>query len=337
MQVLFPSRRFSFPNKKLVRSLFTAVLLCSYGYGHTQFAASSSPQKTAEDTLTDKMSGYKAVPGDSIAPPVYRMNYWISGGFSALATVGNIYAIPNILHAKPQLTPEELAGLNRNVPNGLDRWALRLDPTQREAFYKASDIFLPALMLAGGAVTLDKRVRKDWLKMLVMHYEVQAVAFSLYNFSFFGPAFQNKIRPVSYYDYFPEGLRRGGNQRNSFFSGHVAQSTAATFFFVKVYTDYHPEIGKRRFLYYGLASIPPLVQGYLRMRALAHFPSDILAGYAIGAVCGIAIPALHRYRIKNVQGGVTWTPTGPGLGITWKPKSKTPRSLDTFTPVALSR
>ncbi|MCW3075263.1 MAG: phosphatase family protein [Flaviaesturariibacter sp.] len=324
----------------IARKLASVVLILFPFAGMGQWGSSLTDKTYPIEWNDSVVKIYQALktqlPPDSARLPVYRMNYWISGGFSVLATAGNIYAIPNILHAKPQLTPEELAALNRNVPNGIDRWALRQDPSKRDAFYKASDIFLPALMLAGGAVTLDKRVRKDWVKVLVMHYEVQAVAFSLYNFSFFGPAFQNKIRPVAYYPEFPESLRRGGNQRNSFFSGHTAQSTAATFFFVKVYTDYHPEIGKKRFLYYGLASIPPLVQGYLRMRALAHFPSDILAGYAIGAVCGIAIPALHQYRIKTVQGGITWTPSGPGLRVSWNPKPKEKRMLNSFQPIAVA-
>ncbi|MDB5252344.1 MAG: phosphatase family protein [Flaviaesturariibacter sp.] len=258
------------------------------------------------------------------ARPVYRMNYWVSGTFSALATAGNVFAIPHILHAKPELTDAELAALNPQAVNGIDRWALRQDPSKREAFYKASDVMLPALMLAGGAVVLDGRVKKDWGKVLVMYYEMQAVAFTLYNFSFFGPAFQNKIRPVAYYDYFPMSLRRGGNQRNSFFSGHVAQSTAATFFMVKVYSDYHPEIGSKKYLLYGLASVPPLVQGYLRMKALAHFPSDILTGFALGAVCGIAVPALHRYHDRSVQAGVTYLPStgSAGIRLSWTPGRK---------------
>ena len=317
-------------NDQTPRSILRSLFFIAAFAGST---LSMSAQTPVEATgLSDVIP-----PTDSTAPPVYRMNYWVTGGFNVLATLGNIYAIPNILHAKPQLTLEELAALNRNVPNGIDRWALKQKASDRDAYYKASDIFLPALLLAGGAVVLDKRVKKDWAKVLLMHYEVQAVAFSLYNFSFFGPAFQNKIRPVAYYPEFPESMRRGGNQRNSFFSGHVAQSTAASFFFVKVYTDYHPEIGKRRFLYYGLASVPPLIQGYLRMKALAHFPSDILAGYAIGAVCGIAIPALHRYLLKNVKAGVTWTSTGPGVGITWKPKKKESRLLAAYSsPTTIS-
>jgi membrane-associated phospholipid phosphatase len=270
-------------------------------------------------------------PPDTVKP-VYRMNYWVSGTFSALATAGNVFAIPNILHAKPELTDAELAALNPKAVNGIDRWALRQDPSKREGFYKASDVMLPALMIAGGAVVFDKRVKKDWGKVLVMYYEMQAVAFTLYNFSFFGPAFQNKIRPVAYYDYFPATLRRGGNQRNSFFSGHVAQSTAATFFIVKVYSDYHPEIGSKKYLLYGIASVPPLIQGYLRMKALAHFPSDILAGYALGAVCGVAIPALHRYHDRSVQAGVTYMPStgGAGLHVSWNPRQKKKTVLPAF-------
>jgi hypothetical protein len=262
---------------------------------------------------------------------VYRMNYWISGGFSALATLGNMYAIPNILHSKKNLSDAEIAALRPDIYNGIDRWALKQDPSKREAFYKASDVMLPALILGGASIVLDKSVRKDWGPILLMYLETQAMTFTLYNYSPFGPAFQNRLRPVVYYPEMPIDLRKGGNQRNSMFSGHVANASAATFFFVKVYSDYHPEIGNKKFLLYGLASVPPLAMGYLRMKALAHFPSDILVGYALGAVCGVAIPALHRFRPKNVQVGISYNNTsGAGLRLAWQPAAREKKLRNSF-------
>ena len=182
-------------------------------------------------------------------PAIYRMNYWVSGTFSVVATAANIYAIPNIIKAKKDLTDAELAALRPNIHNGFDRWALQQDPSKREINYRNSDIVLPAIVVSAAALGFDKAIRKDWLKILMMYYETHAVTFSLYNFSFFGPAFQNKVRPYSYYDtYFTADQRRGGNQRNSLYSGHTASASAATFFIVKVFSDYHPEIGRKKYL-----------------------------------------------------------------------------------------
>jgi hypothetical protein len=264
-------------------------------------------------------------------PRIYRMNYLVSGTFSAVATAANIYAIPNVIKAKKDLTDAELNGLGRERHNVFDRWALNQDPSRRDVNYKNSDYVLPAIIVGAGALGFDKSIRQDWFRIFMMYYETHAVTFSLYNFSFFGPAFQNKVRPYSYYDnYFTPDQRRGGNQRNSLYSGHTASAAAATFFMVKVYSDYHPEIGRKKYLLYGIASVPPLIEGYLRMKALAHFPSDIMVGFVVGAACGVAVPALHRFKSKGIQVGLTPTPVGPGVNLTWQPVYK-PGNLTTLS------
>jgi membrane-associated phospholipid phosphatase len=67
-----------------------------------------------------------------------------------------------------------------------------------------------------------------------------------------------------------------------------------------------------------LASIPPLVTGWLRMKALAHFPSDVLAGYLIGGGFGILIPQLHRMKKKDLQLGTFYNGQSGGLRLTYK-------------------
>lgn len=289
------------------------------------FVAADSPAQT-NTSIGGAVTGKRleqtldSFTGQGKKPHIYKMNYWISGGFSAAATVANIYAIPNVIKSKVDLTDAELAALTARQHNGFDEWALNQDPSQRDVHYKNSDIMMPAVVASTFALGFDKSIRRDWLRIFVMYYETHAVTFSLYNFSPFGPAFQNKVRPYSYYDeHFTADQRRGGNQRNSLYSGHTATTAAATFFAAKVYSDYHPEIGRKKHLLYGLASVPPLIEGYLRMKALAHFPSDILVGYVIGATCGVAVPALHRFRDKGLQLGLTGTPAGPGFSLTWQP------------------
>lgn len=254
---------------------------------------------------------------------VYKMNYWVSVPFCLVATAADIYAIPTIIKSKRDLSDDEIKALDPDIYSGFDRWALDLDPSRRNDFYKASDYVLPAIVASTGVLMADKQIKKDWLRLLVMYYETHAFTFSLYNFSFFGPAFQNKYRPVVYYPEWPMDERQGGNQRNSMYSGHTASAVASTFFMVKVYSDYHPEIGNKKFLLYGLASIPPLVEGYLRVKALAHFPSDVMVGFAIGAACGIIVPSLHRFREKDISVGLIPTPAGPGINLSWRPRYKT--------------
>ncbi len=128
---------------------------------------------------------------------MYHVNTLGSGIFSVVATAANLYAIPTIIHGNRDQTDAELNSMNFLSPNGIDRWALKQDPSKRESFSKASDITLPAIIFSAAALGLDKKIRKDWPKLLLMYYEMHAFTFALYDFSPFGPAFQNKIRPVS--------------------------------------------------------------------------------------------------------------------------------------------
>lgn len=262
---------------------------------------------------------------------LYKMNYWATGGIIVLATAGNLYAIPNILHAKKPISTAELEALDPEVTNSIDRVALRQDPERRASFKQASDIILPATVVAGAVMFLDKRVQKDWFRVLAMYVETQAITFSLYNFSPFGPSFQNRLRPLVYYDKLSVEERTSGGNRNSFFSGHTANVAAATFFMAKVYSDYHPELGRKKYWLYTLAAVPPLVEGFMRVRALEHFPSDVAAGFIMGAVTGVVIPALHRVRTHNVQLQVTYSQFGgAGMRMFWQPQATSKKQLKTF-------
>jgi membrane-associated phospholipid phosphatase len=78
-------------------------------------------------------------------------------------------------------------------------------------------------------------------------------------------------------------------------------------------------MGSKKYLLYGAASIIPLFEGYLRMKALFHFPSDIAVGFGIGALCGILIPEIHRIKIENVSLGLYSSYEGTGISLKWQP------------------
>ena len=276
---------------------------------------------TTAGAQTDSLSPLQAnlQTQDPTPPSVYNIDPLRTALIGAAATAANMIAINNILHNKKDLTIAEVEAANRSHFNAFDRWALNLDPSKRDHFYAFSDKAL-TVILAGSAasVLLSKKTRKDWLRLGLLFYETQFLTFAFYDFSPFGPAFQNKLRPVVYYDYFSMDHRREGRQKNSFYSGHVANATAATFFAVKVYSDYHPEIGNKKYLLYGLASLPALFNGYLRVKALAHFPSDALVGFLIGGTFGIVIPELHKTKESRLRVNTFVNGQSGGLHVTYK-------------------
>src|SRR5947209_15989746 len=117
---------------------------------------------------------YDTVPqvADSVAVPrsskKCHVDFWGTFGFSVLATAADIYAIPKIIHSKKDLTVAELQALNPSAFNGFDSWALNLDYTQRDKFYKISDITLPGIIIvSGGLLAFDKSINKDCLNIML--------------------------------------------------------------------------------------------------------------------------------------------------------------------------
>jgi membrane-associated phospholipid phosphatase len=186
---------------------------------------------------------------------------------------------------------------------------------QNDANYLAGTLFGLPLLLA-----FDKGIRSDWVDVGLLYLETHSVALFVYNLSFMGPLFQNKYRPLAYYDELPVSQRSAGDNRNSMYSGHTASATVAAFFMVKIYVDYHPETGWLQYPLYCAASVPPLIVGYWRVKSLDHFPSDVGVGFMVGALCGVLVPEIHRNKNKNVSVGAYSTSLGgSGLCVKWEP------------------
>lgn len=232
--------------------------------------------------------------------PTYQVNRWATGVVCGVGLFTNYLGIPKLLN-KYELSLAEIRALDKRTLNRIDTWALKQDPSKRGAFEKYSDytlwssIALPLFLLA------DEQIRLNWLDMLMMFLETMSITTNIYEWSFLGPNFQNRVRPVAYYDQLSYDERKTGHNRNSFYSGHVASAAASTFFMAKVYSDSHPGIGDNKYLVYGAALIPPLVLGYFRVKALKHFPSDVIVGLVVGALCGILIPEFYRVKDKNFR------------------------------------
>ena len=247
---------------------------------------------------------------------VYHVNY-LTGSLIIAGGMGTDYFAISRIKNKPNLSMAELQALNPGVINPLDRWAIHQNPTNYLMFSKLSDdIEPPIFVILPALLGFDKKIRKDWLDLLFMYVEGHTITFTFYNYSWLGPTFQNKYRPITYYSSLPLADQITGNNRNSFYSGHCASVAFTTFFIAKVYCDYHPDLGFDKYLLYTAALIPPVVMGYFRVRALAHFPSDCMVGITLGAVIGIVIPELHKFNYKGISLGMYSPSVGTGTGLT---------------------
>jgi len=266
--------------------------------------------------LIEQLNAQSTAKDSSFHP--YGVNYWVTFPIIGVGLVTNYLGIPKVLY-KDEVSQKEIDALNRDILNGFDKWALRQDPSQRSSYENYSDYTIAVSVVLPAFLMFDKRISKDWFDVLLMYMETMSITPNIYEWSFLGPTFQNRFRPMTYYEQLSYEEKKPGNNRNSFYSGHVATVAASTFFMVKVYSDYNPEIGNNKYLLYGAATVPPLILGYFRVRALKHFPSDVLVGLGVGALVGIVIPEFHRLNNKNISLGLYSSFESTGIAIKWQP------------------
>ena len=200
-----------------------------------------------------------------------------------------------------ELTPiADIMAVNRNDVPGIDRWALDLDTDGLREVQRNSDYVQNISHAAPFALFIWKKYRRNWLDITTMYLEAQALQGLIYGYAPFGPTQTNRFRPSVYYTELDMESRRDGNARNSMFSGHVSTSTTSVYFLAKMIDDYNPDFttGQRILLYAG-ATVPAAYGGWLRIKALKHFPTDVAVGTAVGAFSGIMVPQFHKWWAKK--------------------------------------
>lgn len=234
---------------------------------------------------------------DSLDRQVYNVRAVVDIPITVGAFALN-YAGLRILQQKVPLDSMTIVNLDPNHVNAFDRIATRQDAAYTETAVNISDygmytcFALPLLFLA------DRETRKDWAPLFLLYLETEAIVGNLYSW---GAAMHvDRIRPYVYHPEIPWGRKTGGGTQSSFYSGHTSSSAAACFFVAKVFSDYHPEWGNKKYLLFGAAAIPPVIIGYFRVRAMEHFPTDVITGFIIGTTTGILVPHFHKNKKANL-------------------------------------
>lgn len=192
-----------------------------------------------------------------------------------------------ILHHKKQpLTFEELSNLKPSDVNKFDRYAIY---QHSKASAIASDVFQYSAMVSPALLFIDKDIRKDWKTVMPVWVETFALTSAL---TLFTKELAKRNRPYVYTD-FDNGNKYSKDARSSFWSGHTSITAASTFFIAMVYADYHPNSKWKPLMWTGAAIIPALT-GITRVKAGKHYWTDVITGYAVGALVGTLTPFLHR-------------------------------------------
>jgi membrane-associated phospholipid phosphatase len=198
-----------------------------------------------------------------------------------------------------------LSQLRLEDVNGFDDVAIRYSSTKAKT---ASDFFFYGSTVVPATLMLDPAIREDAPAIGVMYAEVLLLTVGLTTVI---KSTARRARPFVHEPGLSPETIVVANERGSFLSGHTSGSAAGLFFAAKVYSDYHPD-DKSRFVVWTAAALIPAATGYLRVRAGRHFPTDVIAGYAIGAGIGVLVPALHKNlpKIKSDKLSITPLPNG---------------------------
>jgi len=196
----------------------------------------------------------------------------------------------------------ELAITEYGQINGFDRLGSNFEMGNSR---KLSDLALNGSSALPLLLLLPRDTRRTFGKIALLYAETMAIAGGLTNVT---KASFARPRPYVYGPEWTPDRRLKSGDRASFLSGHTTLSATGAWFFARVFADYHPDSRLRPYVW-GLAATLPALTGYLRVRAGRHYPTDVIAGYALGATVGYLVPALHRKEMMpkglRVNGGIS--------------------------------
>lgn len=231
--------------------------------------------------------------GEGLTQSPYQLNWKKDGGLVILAGVSAGVG----LHLRTNLADLSLADLetlNANQVNSFDRFATKYYSPQAD---KASDVFWMSTHALPFLFLVNKRSRQDFGKIAAMYGETFFITTGI---TLLIKTTTKRNRPFVYNPDAPVAKKTTRNARTAFLSGHTSISAANSFFAAKVFSDYYPE-SKWKPAVWTAAAVLPAITGYLRIRAGKHYPTDTIAGYALGAVTGILIPHFHKKKRENIS------------------------------------
>ena len=190
-----------------------------------------------------------------------------------------------------RLTMADLAALDRNDVPAFDRPATYF---WSEDVRTASDISVGLAVLA--PVLILTEFKQDYGDLMGMYAQTLILSSALPQYT----KAMGRIRPLAYNELAPMDERTRLEMKRSFFSGHTSISTAAGIFLATVYDSYRPGSTTAKVLWVAGAGIG-LTSGALRILSGMHFPSDVAAGFIVGAAVGYAVPEMHK---RQTTGGL---------------------------------
>lgn len=211
---------------------------------------------------------------------------------SIIFVAGSVASVAafTVLEKVNPLTFDEINLLNPEDVNGFDRDAI--GPYQEDV---AGDVLLYTSYLLPASFLLNGQARNDFLDLVLMYGEVLLIQASI-NGIVKGTV--QRTRPFVYDQETSLEKKQTTDARISFISGHTSMTAAISFFTARVFSAYVEDDAVKILIWSG-AVILPAVTAFSRVNNHWHFPTDVMAGYVVGALVGYFIPELHKTKTNE--------------------------------------
>ncbi len=192
---------------------------------------------------------------------------------------------------RPALTREEIEALDPQDVNAFDRSAIG---NWSPAASRASDYLVWGSLVAPLSLLSTEQGRQESGVLGVMYLETALLSAGM---TYLIKNISGRTRPYVYSNNpdIPLAAKMESSARRSFSSGHTATAFSSLVFLATVFDRLHPDSSASGWVWGGCLAAATTT-GYLRYAAGQHFPTDIIAGAAVGAFAGWVVPQLHEWE-----------------------------------------
>lgn len=216
---------------------------------------------------------------------VFKAKTDVSAGLSsALILGGSLYFQEKV----NPLSAQQIALLDQRSVNQFDRYACtQWNPT----IARSSDILAVGSVLLPACYAFNARTKGDLLPIVNVSLQSLFLSQAVANLA----KFSKRNRPFLYNTEVGMEYKLKPDARMSFFSAHTTTVSASCFSFAFAHQTYYKDSKANPYIWTA-AAIVPAIEGYLRVKAGKHYPTDVIVGYLAGLGSSWL---MHRLHLKS--------------------------------------